>query len=45
MGKAVKVEIDDKIPCSIGKKVSLLPRTSNSTELWPMLFSKALIKL
>lgn len=45
MGKAVKIEVDDKVPCSMGKNVSLFPKTSNSNELWPMIFTKALLKL
>ena len=45
MGRAVKIEIDDKIPCSVKEKVSLLPKTNNSNEMWPMLFTKALLKL
>jgi len=45
MGKQVKIEVDDKIPCSVGKVVSLLPKTINSLELWPMIITKALLKL
>ena len=45
MGKLVKIEIDDKIPCSVKDKVCLLPKTQNSFELWPMLFTKALFKI
>lgn len=45
MGRQVKVEVDDKVPCSVGSNVCLLPRSTNKNELWPMLFTKALIKL
>ena len=45
MGKFVKIELDDKIPCSVKEHVSLFPKTEYSNELWPMFFTKALMKL
>lgn len=36
--------MDDMIPVN-EEKVPLLPRTTNNFELWPMLLSKALLKL
>jgi hypothetical protein len=44
MGKYRKIEIDDLIPCSKYEEL-LLPKCSNYEELWPVLISKAVLKL
>jgi len=44
MGKLRKVEIDDYMPCNRFNKL-LLPRCENMEELWPLLITKALLKL
>jgi hypothetical protein len=44
MGKERKIEIDDKMP-TVVKKNCLFPRTVDKSEIWPMLLTKAIIKL
>ncbi len=44
MGKSRKIEIDDRQPCSINDEY-LLPQSEKFTEIWPALFTKAIIKL
>jgi hypothetical protein len=44
MGKPRKIEIDDRIPCNQDDEY-ILPMSANIEELWPALFTKALIKL
>ena len=44
LGQLRKIEVDDKFPTSV-KKQCLLPKSINKEELWPMLFTKALLKL
>ena len=44
MGKEKKIEIDDKLPVNhLGH--NLLPRTTNRTEIWAAILTKAIIKL
>ena len=43
MGKEKKIDIDDKIPVTYG--ASLFPRNVNNKEIWPMILTKALMKL
>ena len=44
MGKERKIEIDDRMPIN-ARKICLFPRSSEPLEIWPMIFSKALLKL
>lgn len=44
MGKERKIEIDDKMPISV-TNLCMFPRSVNKEEIWPMLFTKALLKL
>ncbi|EFN77738.1 Uncharacterized protein C6orf103, partial [Harpegnathos saltator] len=44
MGCWRRIAVDDIIPID-QNGTSLLPRTSNNTELWPMLLAKALLKI
>ena len=44
MGKPRKIEIDDSIPCN-GDDEYILPFCGSIEEIWPALFTKALIKL
>lgn len=44
LGAWRRILVDDMIPVN-EEKVPLLPRTTNNFELWPMLLSKALLKL
>ena len=44
MGKPRKIEIDDRIPCNKSEDF-VLPRCENIEEIWPALFTKALLKL
>ena len=44
MGKPRKIEIDDRIPCNQDDEY-ILPMSASIEELWPALFTKALIKL
>lgn len=44
MGKERLVEIDDRMPCG-AKGQPLLPRTTNPTEIWPQLLTKAILKV
>lgn len=44
MGRYRKIEIDDTMPCGKYDEI-LLPRCANLEELWPLLLSKAIIKL
>jgi len=44
MGKPRKIEIDDSMPCDRFKKL-LLPHCDNLEELWPLIITKALLKL
>ena len=44
MGKPRKIEIDDRIPCSKDGEY-IFPRCQNLCELWPALYTKALLKL
>lgn len=37
------VRVDDRLPCVNGE--CILPRTQNKAELWPMLISKAILKV
>ena len=43
MGKEKKIDIDDKIPVIYGK--SLFAKSVKETEIWPIILTKALIKL
>lgn len=45
MGAFRKIEIDDLIPCDGVNYKPYLPQTVNDFELWPLLFSKAIMKL
>jgi hypothetical protein len=44
MGKPRKIEIDDRIPCNKDGEY-ILPRCQNLCEIWPALYTKALLKL
>ena len=44
MGKARRIDIDDKIPCSKDGEF-IFPRCEYLNELWPALLTKALLKL
>ncbi len=44
MGKLRKIEIDDTMPCDRFNNL-LLPRCENFEELWPLIITKALLKL
>ena len=44
MGKPRKIEIDDRIPCSKEEEY-IFPRCQNLCEIWPALYTKALLKL
>ena len=44
MGKPRKIEIDDRMPCSKDGEF-IFPKCDNLNELWPHLFTKALLKL
>jgi len=44
MGKPRKIDIDDRIPCTKDGEY-ILPRCDNLEELWPALYTKALLKL
>ena len=45
MGKYRKIEIDDKFPVNKETFENFLPQCSSPFELWPMILTKALIKL
>lgn len=44
MGKARKIIIDDTIPCN-KEGDNLLPKCSNFEEFWPLIITKAILKL
>ena len=44
MGKERKIEIDDKMPISVNN-LCMFPKSNKNEEIWPMLFTKALLKL
>ena len=44
MGKPRKIEIDDRIPCTKDGEY-IFPRCQNLCEIWPALYTKALLKL
>ena len=44
MGQPVKIEISDYMPCNLDEEY-IFPRCDNIEEIWPALFTKALIKL
>ena len=44
MGKPRRIDLDDRMPCNINGEY-ILPRCENLDELWPALFTKALMKL
>ena len=44
MGKPRKIEIDDRMPCSKEGEF-IFPRCEHLNEIWPHLFTKALLKL
>ena len=44
MGKPRKIEIDDRIPCNKDGEY-ILPRCQKLNEIWPALYTKALLKL
>ncbi|CAK9814641.1 ADGB [Anthophora plagiata] len=44
MGAWRRIMVDDMIPLNT-EKLPLLPRTGNNYELWPMILSKAILKL
>ena len=44
MGNARRIDIDDRIPCTIDGEY-ILPRCENLTQIWPALLTKALLKL
>jgi len=44
MGKPRKIDIDDRIPCTKDGEY-ILPRCDELDELWPALYTKALLKL
>lgn len=44
LGSWRRIVVDDMIPVN-SEGLPLLPRTANDSELWPMVLSKALLKL
>ena len=44
MGKPRRIDIDDRIPCTKDGEY-IFPRCDNLTEIWPALYTKALLKL
>ena len=44
MGKPRRIDIDDRMPCNINGEF-IFPRCEDLAELWPALFTKALMKL
>ncbi|XP_076763331.1 androglobin-like [Xylocopa sonorina] len=44
LGAWRRIVVDDRIPVNV-EKLPLLPRTTNNSELWPMILSKAVLKL
>ncbi|CAL7940379.1 unnamed protein product [Xylocopa violacea] len=44
LGAWRRIVVDDTIPVN-AEKTPLLPRTANNSELWPMILSKAVLKL
>ena len=44
MGKARRIDIDDRMPCTIDGEF-IFPKCEKINELWPALFTKALMKL
>ena len=45
MGKYRKIEIDDRFPVNKETYENYFPQTVNKNEIWPLIFTKALIKL
>ena len=45
MGKFRKIEIDDRFPVNKETFENYFPQTENKNEIWPLIFTKALIKL
>ena len=45
MGKFRKIEIDDRFPVNKETYDNYFPQTENKNEIWPLIFTKALIKL
>ena len=45
MGKYRKIEINDRFPVNKETYENYFPQTGNKNEIWPMIFTKALIKL
>ena len=45
MGKYRKIEIDDRFPVNKETYDNYFPQTENRNEIWPLIFTKALIKL
>ena len=45
MGKYRKIEIDDRFPVNKETFENYFPQSVNKNEIWPMIFTKALIKL
>ena len=45
MGKYRKIEIDDRFPVNKETYEHYFPQTENKNEIWPLIFTKALIKL
>ena len=45
MGKCRKIEIDDKFPCDKKTYEIYLPQCDNINEIWPMILTKAIIKM
>ena len=45
MGKFRKIEIDDRFPVNKETYENYFPQTENKNEIWPLIFTKALIKL
>ena len=45
MGKFRKIEIDDKFPCDKKTYEIYLPQCDNINEIWPMILTKAIIKM
>ena len=45
MGKYRKIEIDDRFPVNKETYENYFPQTENKKEIWPLIFTKALIKL
>ena len=45
MGKYRKIEIDDKFPVNKETYENYFPQTENRNEIWPLILTKALIKL